>query len=105
MKEVFIVADNIISPIGNTTTENFANLVRDISAVKQHTNMQMADEPFYAALFDAGKDFTGNNSYTKFEELLIASIAEVLQQSDVDPASEKTMLIISTTKGNISLLE
>ena len=105
MKEVFIVADNIISPIGNTTTENFANLVRDISAVKQHTNMQMADEPFYAALFDAGKDFTGNNSYTKFEELLIASIAEVLEQSDVDPASEKTMLIISTTKGNISLLE
>lgn len=105
MKEVFIVADNIISPLGNTTAENFAELVQGISAVKQHTNIQIADEPFYAALFDTGKNFTGDDSYTKFEQLLIASITNVLQQSGVNPADKKTLLIISTTKGNISLLE
>jgi 3-oxoacyl-[acyl-carrier-protein] synthase-1 len=105
MKEVFVVADNIISPLGNTTAENFAKLVQGISAVKQHTNKQIADEPFYAALMDAGKNFTGEDNYTKFEQLLIASVAGVLQQTGVDPADEKTLLIISTTKGNISLLE
>jgi 3-oxoacyl-[acyl-carrier-protein] synthase-1 len=105
MKEVFIVADNIISPLGNTTAENFAKLVQGILAVKQHTNIQIADEPFYAALFDTGKNFTGDDSYTKFEQLLIASITNVLQQSGVNPADKKTLLIISTTKGNISLLE
>jgi 3-oxoacyl-[acyl-carrier-protein] synthase-1 len=105
MKEVFIVADNIISPLGNTTAENFAKLVQGTSAVKQHTNIQIADEPFYAALFDTGKNFTGDDSYTKFEQLLIVSITNVLQQSGVNPADKKTLLIISTTKGNISLLE
>ena len=105
MKEVFIVADDIISPLGNTTAENFAKLVQGISAVKQHTNIQIADEPFYAALFDTGKNFTGDDTYTKFEQLLIVSITNVLQQSGVNPADKKTLLIISTTKGNISLLE
>ena len=105
MKEVFVVADNIISPLGSTTAENFAKLVEGVSAVKQHTKTEIADEPFYAALIDAGKNFTGDDSYTKFEQLLIASIAGVLQQTGVDPADEKTLLIISTTKGNISLLE
>ena len=52
MKEVFIIADNIISPLGNTTTENFYKLVKNISAVKQHNNTQINDEPFYASLFD-----------------------------------------------------
>ncbi|HEX5152950.1 MAG TPA: beta-ketoacyl synthase N-terminal-like domain-containing protein [Parafilimonas sp.] len=105
MKEVFIVADNIISPLGNTTAENFAKLVQGISAVKQQSNTQIADEPFYAALFETGENFTVNDSYTKFEQLLMASVTSVLQQTRVDPADEKTLLIISTTKGNISLLE
>lgn len=104
MKDVFIIADNIISPLGNTTTENFSKLVKNISAVRQHSNKQIADEPFFAALFDENS-FKINERYTKFEQLLIASIKQALQQTNVHPADKKTLLIISTTKGNISLLE
>ena len=104
MKEVFAIADNILSPIGNTTAENFSKLVQNISAVQQHNNKQIDDEPFFAALFDE-KDFKANERYTKFEQLLIASIDEALKQTDINPAHEKTLLVISTTKGNISLLE
>ena len=45
------------------------------------------------------------NNYTKFEQLLIASIQDALQNRHINPADKKTLLIISTTKGNISLLE
>jgi 3-oxoacyl-[acyl-carrier-protein] synthase-1 len=104
MKDVFIVADNIISPLGNTTTANFLKLVQNISAVKQHNDKKIADEPFYASLFDT-EDFKKNDQYTKFEQLIIASITDVLKQADIDVTDKKTLLIISTTKGNISLLE
>jgi 3-oxoacyl-[acyl-carrier-protein] synthase-1 len=104
MKDVFVVADNIISPLGNTTAENFSKLVQNISAVKQHSNKQIADEPFYASLF-AVDDFKANDKYTKFEQLIIASVIDTLKQTEIDATDKKTLLIISTTKGNISLLE
>jgi 3-oxoacyl-[acyl-carrier-protein] synthase-1 len=104
MKEVFIIADNIISPLANTTEENFFKLGQNISAVKQYNNRHIAYEPFYASMFD-DNDFKNNNNYTKFEQLLIASVDEALKQTDVNPSNKKTLLIISTTKGNISLLE
>ncbi len=107
MKDVFIIADNIFSPLGSTTNENFAALINNTSAVKEHNNA-FADEPCYAALFDEGFSFdkyVQGNDYTKFEQLLIASISEALKQESIEPRNERTLLIISTTKGNISLLE
>lgn len=104
MKDVFVIADNIISPLGNTTAENFSKLAQNISAVKQHNNKQIADEPFYASLFEV-EDFKTNNQYTKFEQLIIASVTDALKQTGIDVTDKKTLLIVSTTKGNISLLE
>src|SRR4051812_11628778 len=104
MKEVFIIADNILSPLGKTTANNFSMLLNNVSAVKQHKDLNIADEPFYASLFDEA-NFIDDKQFTKFEQLLIASIKDALDQTDVDPADKKTLLIISTTKGNISLLE
>ncbi|MGZ3755816.1 MAG: beta-ketoacyl-[acyl-carrier-protein] synthase family protein [Mucilaginibacter sp.] len=103
MTDLFIAADNIFSPIGATTGQNFAQLKKGISGVKQHHNTGLSDKPFYAALFD-GKEFK-EGRYTKFEQLLIASITDALANCEIDPNDSKTILIISTTKGNISLLE
>ncbi len=104
MKNVFIIADNIISPLGNTTAENFFKLAQNISAVKQHSNKQITDEPFYASLFDE-QGFKTNDQYTKFEQLIIASVTDALKQANIDVTDKKTLLIVSTTKGNVSLLE
>jgi 3-oxoacyl-[acyl-carrier-protein] synthase-1 len=102
MKEVFVVADNIYSPLGVTTVENFAQLSRGVSGVRLQDRPEMAEKPFYAALFDPGNFATGP---TPFEQLLIASIDNVLETSGIDPADPHTILILSSTKGNISLLE
>jgi 3-oxoacyl-[acyl-carrier-protein] synthase I len=107
MTEIFVSSDNIVSPIGLTTAENFLQLKQNVSGIKLHQSSSMSQQPFQAALFANGS-FTANDQqkkYTKFENLLIASISDALSKSTVDPADKKTVLIISSTKGNISLLE
>lgn len=106
MSEVYIVSDNIVSPIGSTTDENFSQLTKNISGVALHDDKRLSTEPFYASLFDKDNLFKkANSTYTSFEKLLIASIGDALQKSGLDASDKKTVLIISSTKGNIDLLE
>jgi len=106
-RDVFVVADNVLSPLGKTTAENFSKLKENHSAVKQHTNTAISPLPFFASLFNTHEQFVkaDEHNYTKFEQLLIASIADALNGSGIDVRDKKTALIISSTKGNISLLE
>ncbi|CAN5570976.1 beta-ketoacyl synthase N-terminal-like domain-containing protein [soil metagenome] len=107
MKEVFLVSDNIVSPLGVNTAENFSMLKTGTSGVKKQQIPEMSSLPFYASLLsdDVALLTDKNNTYTKFELLLIASISDALEKSTVSAADKRTILIISSTKGNISLLE
>jgi 3-oxoacyl-[acyl-carrier-protein] synthase-1 len=105
ISDVFIVADNVLSPLGRTTSENFSKLKENQSAVKAHNNPEISRQPFFASLFDNDDFLQTNDKHTKFEQLLIASIENALQNGDINIADKKTILIISCTKGNISLLE
>jgi 3-oxoacyl-[acyl-carrier-protein] synthase-1 len=106
MTDIFISSDNVLSPIGLTTAENFSQLKLNVSGVKLHDDKTMSEQPFQAALF-INEDFIDNakNDYTRFEKLLIASITDALSKTTVSASDENTILIISSTKGNISLLE
>jgi 3-oxoacyl-[acyl-carrier-protein] synthase-1 len=104
MNNVFVVDDNITSPLGNTAAQNFEQLVKGNTGVKQHDDADRSPSPFYASLF-TNDQFITNDNHTKFEQLLIASVADALGNCDVDSTDKKTVLIISTTKGNISMLE
>jgi 3-oxoacyl-[acyl-carrier-protein] synthase-1 len=110
MREVFIVSDNIISPLGFTTEKNFYQLRQNKSAIERHVREKFSTQPFYASLLSDEQNETLNNAsvngeFTKFEKLLINSITQAVMDTDVDVASAETIIIISTTKGNISLLE
>ena len=108
MRDIFISSDNIISPVGLNTDENFQRLTNNVSGIKLHTDINISEQPFYAALFDKEQDFlkdTPQNKYTRFERLLIASISDALDKTNINAGDKRTVLIISTTKGNVSLLE
>jgi len=96
--DVFIVGDNILSPIGKTTDENLSALKHGISGVKKNDEINIV-----ASLFEWNK-IDIDKSYTKFENLLILSITNAIKQSGFN-IDDQTALIISSTKGNISLLE
>jgi 3-oxoacyl-[acyl-carrier-protein] synthase-1 len=100
----FIISHNITSPLGLTTADNFLALKNGKSGIKLHQASQMSKVPFYVSLF-APDDFETDVKYTKFEKLLIASITDALTSLGSTPALGATGLIISSTKGNISLLE
>ncbi len=107
MTDIFVSSDNIVSPVGVTTAENFLELKQHNTGVKLNDDKSMSDQPFQAALFADENFYTGHSkeNYTKFEKLLIASIAGALAGTAVSASDKKTVLIISSTKGNVSLLE
>lgn len=106
MPAVYIVADNIYSPIGTTTDENFERIKQGVSGIKKHNNIAIADEDIHVSLFNLNESEKHNQlKYSYFERLLIASVEDALANCDIKADDEKTILIISTTKGNISLLE
>jgi len=108
MTDIFISSDNILSPVGLTTAENFSQLKKNITGIKKQDDINMSEQVFYASLFNKGAFFLNEEklkTFTKFERLLITSIGDALKNSQISAADKKTVLIISSTKGNINLLE
>lgn len=107
MNPVFVIADNIISPLGNTSLENFSQLLNGYSSVQKQEAGTKSIKDFYSSLFPETfwKQQNNNSTLTRFEQLLVLSIQDVLKQSDINPSDSKTGIIISSTKGNINLLE
>ena len=108
MKDVFVVSDNIISPVGITADANFHALLNNESGVKEQLMPSVSATPFYASLFtnEIYRDKSAAvDGYTKFEQLIISSVSDALQNSGINIQSAETILIISSTKGNVSILE
>lgn len=105
--KIYSIADNIISPLGLTTEENIKALSQKQSGIAKIAGGEHYPEDFYGAGIDRQKidekfDQEGTD-YTFLEKLFILSISNVL---DAVPNIDKKrlVLIISTTKGNIDLL-
>jgi 3-oxoacyl-[acyl-carrier-protein] synthase-1 len=108
MPEVFVISDNVVSPLGINTAENFSCLKKGTISVKAQYNPEFSEEIFCASLFENNAAYqvdTTSIHYTKFEQLLITSIQNALSGTGIDTTDNKTVLVISSTKGNISLLE
>lgn len=105
------VSDNIISPLGMTSAENYAAVKTGHSELKRRDGLWQLPEPFTASLMDreavnaTAVQMQIDDRYTFFEKMIILSATKALQQTDIDPASDKVLFILSTTKGNVFLLD
>lgn len=108
--DIFTSYHNIISPLGFTTKENYSALLKDQLGVKPR-HLGKLNELFCLAVIDEQKINAASEKikdailYTKLEKLSILSIQDVLDQSGISLSDKKTLLIYSTTKGNIDLLD
>lgn len=110
--ETYIAADNIISPLGFTTAENFEQLKKMQTGVQYFEQSELSPEPVFAAVIDSNKinsefkKLQAKEEYTRLEKLIILSVNDVLKQNPkVDITDKKTLIVLSTTKGNIDLLD
>ncbi len=105
------VSDNIISPLGISSTDNYAAVKAGRSELKRRDGLWQLPEPFTASLMDheavnkIAAQQQIDDTYTFFEKMIILSAAKALEQTPIDPASEKVLFILSTTKGNVFLLD
>lgn len=89
------IADNILSPLGNTTAETLAAVSEGRSALSLRECWQLPDA-FMASLFAEGQ--LAERTYTG---ALKQCIAQALSQvPHLDIASPRTVLILSSTKGD-----
>ena len=108
------IADNIFSPLGFTTAENYAQVKLGHSKLKKYAAEDVKSvnpcirlnlpEPYVASLFDWNQ-VEPLDDYTPFERIAIQSVKRAVEQADIDLHSDKLLLIVSTTKGNVDLLD
>lgn len=101
------VADSVISPLGLTTEENLQALLEGASGIAKHDHSLGMPTPFCASMFTDSqwRDLSLPGQHTRFERLLIHSIAQAVSQTDINVSSPRLLFIISTTKGNVELLD
>lgn len=102
MKDVFVVSDNIFSPLSNAAEWNFDAACQQLSSIKKHQRQEIFQEPFFASLFDEIVTIEG---FTRFESLCIQSIQFALDKLKSSIVNDGTVLVLSSTKGNIELIE
>lgn len=106
-KPIYITDANCVTPLGFDIETNWKGLVSGQSGIQfqeKYGNLSS----IYASIIDTEKlnesflKITNENSFTKLEKMLILALYPIVSKNKI---SDKSVLILSTTKGNISLLE
>ncbi|MDR3194740.1 MAG: 3-oxoacyl-ACP synthase, partial [Tannerella sp.] len=109
-----LLSDHILSASGFSADENFRKVEQGVSGLTFFDRGYAGlPEPFVAsAIADAALDKAfyalpraAERRYTKLEKAVILSVAGALKNTPVDPAGERVLFILSTTKGNVFLLD
>lgn len=107
-KQISIIASALITPLGNGIEENISALSSSVSGIKQ-----IDDTRFFTSKIPLSKlpdnflyNSLGQYQYqTRFDTLLIQCAQQLIANSCVLLDSKDTIIILSTTKGNIELIE
>ena len=103
---VSVLSDNIISPLGFTTRENYLALKSGKTSLCLHDNLWGLPEPVCASLFsESQRKELLTEGLTFFESLAVASVKDALKKTTFDITSQRVAFVLTSTKGNIQELE
>ena len=89
-----VLADNVISPLGGTSEENYQAVKEGKSAIRAYAPMTAGiPNGFVASLLSSD-----------FEELAFRSAQKAIDASGINVSSTRTVFILSSTKGSIEKL-
>lgn len=110
---IYKIGEGVVSPLGMTAGAVYEALCKGESRAQLYENTFGLPEPFFASLLDEDKldsafsalwDY-GTEGYTKVEKAAIVAAAQAINEANIDAAREDVIFILSTTKGNVDLLE
>lgn len=110
--KVYVAGDNVVSSLGFTSEENFAHLKKMETGVKRYNDASLWMEPLMASRVDdvrLEREFAKLGSsagFTRLEKMMLVSATAALSENKkIDISSSRTLIIVSSTKGNIELLD
>ena len=102
---IYKIADNVLSPLGETTAENYQAVKAGRSALCRYDHHWGLPESFTASLFtEEQTQRLSIDGLTRFESLAVRSASDAILRSRIDVANPRVIFILSSTKGNIELL-
>ena len=102
---IYVLADNIISPLADTSEGNCQSILSGFSSLCRYEHLWHLPHPVTASLFTPDQQKSQVvQGMTRFESLAIRSIRQAVSQTDIDIASSRVIFILSTTKGNVESL-
>lgn len=110
MAKTFVSYNNILSSLGFDSETVVENISKGISGLEKYEDTSLLPEPFCASLISSEKikeefrKIGDASKFTKLEQMMILSLKDVIDASNIS-LNGKVGLIISTTKGNIDVLQ
>ncbi len=108
MIDIFITADSLITPFGLGSKLSFDKIISGESAVQKHSNLSYSKNEFFASLIQEKEGWFSslnlNENHTRLEKLMILCIQNLIKENQIE-VSDRTLFILSSTKGNISIME
>lgn len=106
-KNIYITDYECVTPLGFDLKSNWENLVEGNSGISKHSILQNQEVVYASKIQDEllKQKFFENFStvnFTRLEKMIALALQPVIERNGI---SEKTLLILSTTKGNISALK
>ncbi|RYG54646.1 MAG: beta-ketoacyl synthase [Chitinophagaceae bacterium] len=110
MRNTYISDTNCITPLGFDVASNVAAIAQEIPGIRLHCNASLSSFPFYASIIDddllneACSLTTYDAQLTRLEKMLVLAL-KPLVESFAFTFNARVGFILSTTKGNIDLLD
>jgi 3-oxoacyl-[acyl-carrier-protein] synthase-1 len=110
MIPVYAIASNIVSVLGLDTAAHWQAAMSGTIGIQQYTDQSLSATPFYGARIDAGQwqliheAAKAEKALSPFEEMCIFSAQKAISSLEDGFAKDETVLILSSTKGNIEWL-
>lgn len=101
-----VLSHNITSPLGGTTSENIDAVISGHASIGHYKDYRGVPGDYVASLFGEDDfDTLSEPGLSNLESIALASAMKAVADSGVDVKNQKTLFVLSTTKGNIEWLQ
>ncbi|MDC6387635.1 beta-ketoacyl synthase N-terminal-like domain-containing protein [Maribacter sp. PR1] len=110
MDNVYLSHNNIVSSLGFNSDSVIDNIEKGNCGLSVYEDKKVLHVPFCSSRINQNelqkkyKDLNPKSEHTRLEKMMLVSLSDTISKSNL-ALDERTGLIISTTKGNIDVLE